>query len=115
MELGLKIWVSSKSGDDIMGTGRWSLLKAINEEGSLMAASLKLGVSYRKAWGLIRKAEEDMGFQLVRKVRGGSKGGETTLTEEGKSLIKAYEVFYMQVSRDAEKAFRKFKGELKRK
>jgi len=39
---------------------------------------------------LVRRAEEDIGFPLVSKSRGGSDGGKSELTPDGKQLVDAY-------------------------
>ena len=87
IHLNYKIWFSSEGGQNIMGDGKIKLLKAINEMGSLKAATNLLKISYRKAWGDIKKAEDILGFQLINKLRGGPAGGSSSLTEEGKRLI----------------------------
>ena len=49
-----------------------------------------MGISYRKAWGLLREIEYVLGLQLVVKHRGGKAGGKTDLTQEGLELTEAY-------------------------
>ena len=66
------------------------LLVALEKNLSIVAASKEMGISYRKAWGMIRDIEYQLGFQLVGKRRGGKAGGRTTFTPEGKELIDAY-------------------------
>ena len=53
-------------------------------------AADKLGISYRKAWGMIKETEEKLGFCLTEKHRGGQHGGNSVLTKEGKEMIEAY-------------------------
>lgn len=108
LSLNYKIWLSSQNGADVLGGGKWLLLKAIDEEGSLMAAAEKLGISYRKAWGGIKKAEENLGFLLVEKYRGGKAGGKSELTADGKRLIAAYEKFINDFRKSADKVFVRF-------
>ncbi|PLX03991.1 MAG: ModE family transcriptional regulator [Marinilabiliales bacterium] len=108
----IKLWIASDSGDDIMGNGRWLLLKTIDEEGSLSAAVEKLGVSYRKAWGSLNKAENSLGVKLVEKYRGGSQGGRTTLSKEGRILVDAYEEFYLSSKSYVNTAFIDFQQKI---
>jgi len=85
ISLEYKAWLSSQNGKGIFGDGRWNLLKAIDEKGSLKAATKIIGINYRKAWEDLRKAEALFGFALIEKHRGGQKGGSTILTEEKKN------------------------------
>ena len=87
----VKIWLASEEGDGTFGGGKYRLLKAINELGSLSAAAEDMKISYRKAWGDLKKAEKELDCCLMHKERGGQGGGRTTLTEEGKELVQQYE------------------------
>jgi molybdate transport system regulatory protein len=94
-----KLWLSSRSAEGVFGDGKWRLLKAIQKQGSLKAAAKTLRMSYRKAWGDLRKAERHLGVTLVSRQRGGTTGGGTELTEAGKKWLKAYS----RLRADAEK------------
>ena len=91
IEANFKFWLQAKGTDLSFGEGRWRLLKMIDETGSLRAASQRLGVSYRKAWGDLKKTETLFGKKLVHRERGGSDGGNMKLTEAGERLLTAYE------------------------
>ncbi|MEI7595579.1 MAG: LysR family transcriptional regulator [Bacteroidota bacterium] len=86
-----KIWVNAEDGTSILGDDKFLLLKTIKEEGSLKMASVKLKISYRKAWGDLKACEEMLGFSLIDKHRGGADGGSTKLTDEGVRFIVLYE------------------------
>ncbi len=47
-------------------------------------------ISYRKAWGDLRKAEASLGCQLVERHRGGRSGGEMQLTALGERWLRNY-------------------------
>ena len=100
-----KLWISSSEAEGIFGDGKWRLLDAINKERSLRAAAQTLKISYRKAWGDLKKAEEHFGERLVEKHRGGAGGGETTLTHTGKAWLKAYSKFRADVEHNITRAF----------
>jgi molybdate transport system regulatory protein len=102
-----KLWLSTKNIEGVFGDGKWRLLKAIRTKGSLIAASEELHISYRKAWGDLKKAEESLGISLVDKHRGGHTGGQTTLSKQGIRWIKAYELFRRDIERTVEKAYTK--------
>ena len=109
-----KLWLSSKDDEGVFGDGKWRLLKAIDAEGSLKAASESLHISYRKAWGDLKKAEEGLSTALVKKRRGGNMGGQTTLTDQGKKWVKAYTRFRGDIEKAVEKAYEEHIRELLR-
>ncbi len=109
---GLKLWLSSKAAQGVFGDGKCRLLQAIENSGSLRAASDQLGISYRKAWGDLKKAEYHLKTPLVRRQRGGSAGGGTGLTEQGKAWLKAYSAFHADIEKAVEKAFAKNIGKI---
>ena len=97
-----KLWLSLKNGDGILGDGKWQLLLAIHKFGSISKAATVLDISYRKAWGDIRKVESMLGINIVEKTRGGAVGGCTILTSKGEMLVKAFSKFHL----DFEKLFK---------
>jgi molybdate transport system regulatory protein len=80
----------TKDDDTVINEEGFTLLTEIQKERSIVAASRNMGISYRKAWGLLREIEKVLGFQLVGKHRGGKAGGKTDLTSEGTELTEAY-------------------------
>jgi molybdate transport system regulatory protein len=88
--LKFKVWLENTEGESILGNGKFELIDYIDQLGSLKAAADKMGISYRKAWGMIKDAEEKLGFCLTDKHRGGQHGGNSVLTKEGKEMIEAY-------------------------
>ena len=83
-----KIWISTEAGESVFGGGKYRLLKAIEEEGSLVAAAVRMGISYRKAWGDLKKAEEHLGKKLIVKERGGSGGAEGAEGAEVRKVLR---------------------------
>ncbi|MEO6927817.1 MAG: substrate-binding domain-containing protein [Casimicrobiaceae bacterium] len=61
------------------------LLQAIDIEGGIAAAAVKLGVSYRHAWGIIQHASREFGAPLLEM----SRGRRATLSLLGEKLIAA--------------------------
>lgn len=107
-----KLWLSTKDAEGVFGDGKWRLLKSIDTEGSLKAASQSLRISYRKAWGDLKKAQQCLNVPLVEKQRGGIQGGRTTLTEQGKKWVSAYTGFRSDIEKAVEKAYKKHIKEL---
>jgi molybdate transport system regulatory protein len=103
-----RIWLENTGGDSVLGDGKLELIKCIGELGSLKAAADKIGISYRKAWGNVKEAEENIGFALVEKQRGGQHGGQSFLTEEGRKLIEAYEELMLEFDIAIYKITKKF-------
>jgi len=91
-----KIWLETADGENIFGDGKYKLLKTIEKTGSLKLAMESLGLSYRKTWDKLKKIESTLGFEIVRSIRGGSEGGSSEITPEGKKLIEAFEKFHAE-------------------
>jgi molybdate transport system regulatory protein len=73
-----------------LGPGRVELLELIDKTGSLRAASLRMGVSYMRAWNLIRYTNKCFAEPVVETNRGGRARGGAALTETGRQVIKMY-------------------------
>lgn len=65
-----KLWFSSKDAEGVFGDGKWRLLEAIDRTGSLSAASESLRISYRKAWGDLKKAQDNLKCHFSSKAQG---------------------------------------------
>ena len=85
-----KIWIEDDTGKVVFGAGRFRILKAVTEHGSLSSAAKALGMSYRGVWGKIRATEDRLGQQLLRKQSGGISGGGSELTPFADNLLKSY-------------------------
>lgn len=107
MEPQAKLFLFSGEKDGLFGDGKWRLLVAVREHGSIQEAARRLGRGYRKAWGDIKRAEEGFGRRIVRKKRGGPSGGRTELTEFGNRLIDAWERYRTEVRSCMNEAFSK--------
>lgn len=85
-----EVWLTNHESGGKLDDKLVKLLKGIQQNGSLRSAADSLGLSYRKAWGDIRKAEKFIAFPLVVKVRGGKDGGLSRLTADGAELVEAF-------------------------
>jgi len=85
-----RVWLK-KDGRFLIGEGRAKLLRLIRLHGSISKAAEEMGMSYRHAWGTIRKVEEALGDKVLHSERGGQEGGVSTLTPAGEELLLAYE------------------------
>jgi len=103
----LKLWLSSDGSENSFGDGKWRLLETIDKTESLKSTCEKLGISYRKAWGNLKNAEECLDFTLVNKSRGGKTHGHSNLTEQGKAWMEAYSKFHREVEDATDAAYKK--------
>lgn len=108
IKLNYKIWLSTDNDSGIMGDGKWKILKAIQEHGSLKAATESLGITYRRTWGDLKEIEEQLGFPLLEKSRGGKDGGQSLLSSQGLKLVEAFDNLHKEVGDVMEKAFANF-------
>ena len=67
-----------------------ALLKAIEQSGSINQAAKQVGLSYKGAWQIIERANNQAPKVLVATSTGGSKGGGTCLTAAGQALLKLF-------------------------
>jgi molybdate transport system regulatory protein len=92
----LHLWLETDAGL-YFGIGRAMLLRKIDEQGSLKRAADDLGMSYRAAWGKIKKTEEILGFKLI--VQSGSKRDGYQLTEQGRMIMTKFLHWFLEVER----------------
>ncbi len=114
LRLNYKIWLETADQEGVLGDGKWQLLKAIDETGSLKNAIEKLGLSYRKTWNNLQQIEERLGFPILETSRGGSDKGNTMLTAEGKKIVKAFDRFHSRADKLMQKEFEKFRENLEK-
>jgi molybdate transport system regulatory protein len=94
----LRLWLDTEDGL-LFGPGRAALLDLIDRHGSLRQAAKELGISYRAAWGKLRKTEDLLGYKLVDK--GGSYKEGYRLTPEGRELKNRIDTWYNTVEKTA--------------
>src|SRR5262245_55074634 len=73
-----------------VGPGKIALLEAIGRSGSLSQAASELGMSYRRAWALLRDLNHEFGEPVVVSSVGGTGGGGAELQPLASQLIAAY-------------------------
>jgi molybdate transport system regulatory protein len=98
MQLKYKFWIENGNRGSILGEGKWQLLKAIRDTGSLKAAVDEMGYAYRQTWENLKKIEKKLGFQLIEKSRGGASGGQTVLTTKGTELVNFFDKLYSEMN-----------------
>jgi molybdate transport system regulatory protein len=88
-------------GGPAFGPGKADLLEAIAAEGSIRKAAARLGMSYRRAWLLVKSVEKTLGMPVVAATSGGRKGGGATLTKAGREIVASYRKVQSKATRAA--------------
>ena len=89
------------------GKGTAILLRGVEQNGSLNKTAKDLHMAYSKAWSMIKKVEEGLGFTLID--RFGARGSK--LTEQGARFLEKYEEYEQKVESYAAKKFEEIFGQ----
>ena len=105
MELHEKVTVRLFRDEKCFGPGMAELLEAIETHHSLRAAALSMDLAYSKAWTMVKRAEEQLGFPLLNRSTGGAGGGGAALTEKAVRLLAAYRCYEGELREFAREQF----------
>ena len=83
----ITVYSGKRANDATFGKGVATLLRGVEQTGSLNAAAKDIKMAYSKAWRIVKETEAGFGFLLIN--RDGARG--STLTKEGVKLLEAYE------------------------
>ena len=87
----IKVWMVNEKKEAVFGDGLQRLLEEIGRTHSILESAKNLGMSYRYALHRITLAESRLDQLLVKRSRGGAKGGGfSELTDLGRELITKY-------------------------
>ena len=87
----LKLWMVNENKEAVFGDGLAALLEEINKSHSIVEAAGNLKMSYRYALHRIVIAEKRLNRVLVKRSRGGTKGGGfSEVTDYVKELTSRY-------------------------
>lgn len=81
------------------------LLLLIQETNSVRSACRHIALSYSKAWNMLNGLEQELGYAVVERKHGGSRGGKTYLTQEGLEFLEKYQRFELKVRQYARDEF----------
>lgn len=84
------------------------LLHLVEQTRSVRDACSLMQISYSAAWNMLNHIEDELGYPLVKRIRGGSSGSGSILTEQGQALMHAYDGFTRQLSEEAGKLYHRF-------
>lgn len=104
MEIKAKFWIENK-GEVVLGGGKAGFLLAVDRLGSIQRAADEFGMSYRHAWGAIKKIEQRAGFRIVDTKLGGKDRG-AQLTPRGREFIEKADSLLKDLQKLVEKRFR---------
>ena len=85
-----------------------TLLHLVEYTKSVQDACSLMQMSYSTAWHMLNHVEDELGFPLVMRNRGGASGAGTILTEKGKRLMDAYDQFAAQMKKEADQLYSGF-------
>jgi molybdate transport system regulatory protein len=98
--LRVRVWVE-RGGRKVLGPGRAELIEHIDRLHSIGAAAKAMGMSYRRAWELVRDTNEAAGVPLVAVTAGGAGGGGATVTPHGRAAVRLYRSLIARFDRAA--------------
>ena len=104
MEIKAKFWIENK-GEVVVGGGKTALLLAVDRVGSIQRAAEEFGMSYRHAWGAIKKIESRAGFKILD-IRLGGRDGGAQLTPKGKAFVKTMDALFRDLQTIVGRRFR---------
>lgn len=110
----VKLWLETEKGY-VFGEGAFELLGRIEKYGTISKAAASMNMSYRQAWGILKKVEKRLGEPLVETKRGGAHGGgRSKLTSLGRRILQQYcvEKETILTTRENESKWEKISGEL---
>ena len=99
MKAKIRITLMTDEGERFYGPGVQDLLTGIKKQGSVKEACKAMDLSYSKGRSILRHAEGVLGYQLVKRQRGGAMGGgSATLTPQAEEFVRRYGMLADSVS-----------------
>jgi len=102
-----KLWLEDEAAGKVFGDGPLAVLEAVERRGSLRRAAMEMGMSYNKAWHLVRKLETALGVRVLESHPGGEGGGGSEVTADARELMNRYRRFRAEAVRGIERAHRR--------
>jgi molybdate transport system regulatory protein len=109
-----RIRIVRDDGVIVFGPGKADLLAEVRAHGSIRRAAENLGMSYMRAWKLIRVMNEAFPRPLVEKTRGGAEHGGATLTAEGERVLALYRTMEKKAMAAMAEEWKRLKAMLRR-
>lgn len=93
------------SENKFFGPGPVELLREIDKCGNVRDACENCGFSYSKGWTILKRCEEELGYEIVERQAGGQSGGAAKVTVKGRELMAVYDEMERELSEIAAKRF----------
>ncbi len=84
------------------------LLSLVEETHSVRSACQRMQISYSGGWNIIRALESQLHYPLIDRSQGGANGGESRLTEYGRTLLDRYARYSDALRETAKRLFPEF-------
>ena len=91
--------------DTVFSPEAAQLLEVLELTGSIKLACSAIRISYSKGWKMLRRIEQVWGFSMVRRQVGGTEGGSSELTPQGRQFLAAYRQMEGEVLEYAQQSF----------
>lgn len=111
MNLKVKLYLEN-GNDKFMGIGVLWLLQKVRECRSLREAAQEMGISYSKAFRMVKNLEEALGADVLARRRGGSERNGASLTPFGERFIVLYDEFQRECKELMKEPFSEFSAKL---
>lgn len=99
LRLNGRIWLETTTGDvtqRFFGIGPMELLGHIQRTGSINQAAKVMHMSYKRAWELVQRMNQQADQPLVITQTGGEKGGGALVTAEGEKFLAYYQALQIR-------------------
>lgn len=100
--------VTIRKNEKFFGPGIAKLMHLTDELGSISAASNEMGMSYSKAWTIIKRMEKELNMKVFETKTGGKDGGRSTLTAPAKNFLERYDKMMDYLDKQTAKAYKKY-------
>ena len=100
-------------GGDLYDARLSMLLHLVDETRSVRDACEMMQISYSTAWNMLNHVEEELGYPLVTRIRGGSTGSGSVLTQKGRKLMESYDAFSAHLEQTAQELYQKYFSSLR--
>ena len=111
VNLKVKLYLENEQGK-FMGIGVLWLLQKVKSCCSLRAAASELGISYSKAFRMVKNLESSLGAAVLERRHGGVDRSGASLTPFGEAFIELYDSFQRRCKELLDEPFSDFSAEL---
>ncbi len=84
------------------------LLSLVEETSSVRTACQRMQISYSTGWNIIRTLESQFSRTLIHRSQGGAGGGQSSLTEDGRRIIRLFNSYREELKNCANELFGKY-------